>query len=160
MLKGVRHCGRPFSFCFLIHLLWEKARGRVAARTRSQAAEAASLLVNFLAIVSWFALLSAKRSISKELAAPRAKETIYRENHQDRSHFLHILVRIGGIRTIPCWRPRDTTHAAATSGTATHAALTAFNSAIAARTRPKRATWPAARSCQPVPELIHGTTQH
>jgi hypothetical protein len=31
---------------------------------------------NFLAIVSCFALLSAKTSISRELAAPRAKETI------------------------------------------------------------------------------------
>jgi hypothetical protein len=31
----------------------------------SQAAEAASLLVNFLAIVSWFALLRAKKSILK-----------------------------------------------------------------------------------------------
>jgi hypothetical protein len=39
-----------------------------------QAAEAASL--QYLWIVSWSALLSAKISISRELAAPRAKETI------------------------------------------------------------------------------------
>ena len=157
MLKGVRRCGRPFSFHTLF-IFAEKSRGRAAARTRFRAAEAASL--QYLFIVSWFALLWAKTSISKGLAAPRAKETIYRENYQDRSHFLHILVRIGGIRTIPSRGPIDTTHAAATSGTATHAALTAFNSAVAAGTRPKRATWPAARSTQPVPELIHGTPQH
>jgi len=42
------------------------------------AAEAASLPVNFLAIVSCFALLRPKMRISKELAAPRAKETKYR----------------------------------------------------------------------------------
>jgi hypothetical protein len=39
-------------------------------------AEAASLPVNFLAIVSWFALLRVKKSILRGLAAPRAKETI------------------------------------------------------------------------------------
>ena len=32
-----------------------------------------------------------------------------------------------------------------------------FNSALAARTRPKRTTWPAARSSQPVSEPIRGT---
>jgi hypothetical protein len=41
----------------------------------SAAEAAASLLVNFLAIVSWFALLRPKIRISKGLAAPRAKET-------------------------------------------------------------------------------------
>jgi hypothetical protein len=41
----------------------------------SAAEAAASLLVNFLAIVSWFALLCVKKSILKGLAAPRAKET-------------------------------------------------------------------------------------
>ena len=56
---------------------------RAAACPIFRAAEAASLPVNFLAIVSWLALLSAKPRILKELAAPRAKETIYRENHQD-----------------------------------------------------------------------------
>jgi len=118
--------------------------------------EAASLPVNFLAIVSWFALFSAKTRILKGLAAPRAKETINRENHQDRSHFLHILVRIGGIRTIPSRRPSDTTHAAA--GAATRHAAATFNAAIdAARTGPKR----AARSSNATAERTNGrASQH
>ena len=123
----------------------------------TRVAEAASLPVNFLAIVSWFALLRVKTSILRGLAAPRAKETIYRENHQDRSYFLHILVRIGGIRSIPRRRPSDPTHAAASAATR-HAAAT-FNTAIAgaARTGPER----AARSGNSVAKPIgRRTSQH
>lgn len=113
----------------------------------SAAEAAASLPIVFLGIVSWTALLSGRIRISRRLAAPRAKETKYRENHQDRSHFLYILVRIGGIRTISRRRSSDPTHATTTSGTATrHAAFSTFHPAItgAAWTGPERATGPAA----------------
>jgi len=152
---GVRLRERLFSFLFL-----DAAASELLLAPNFPASEAASLPKIFLAIQSWPALLSAKTGISKELAAPRAKETIYRENYQDRSHFLHILVRIGGIRTIPRRRPSDPTHAA--SGTATrHAAFSTFNSALAARTRAECATWPATRSGSSVTEpLVCRTPQH
>ena len=123
-------------------------------------AEAAAFLpIIFLGIVSWTALLSGRIRISRGLAAPRAKETKYRENHQDRSHFLYILVRIGGIRTISRRRSSDPTHATTTSGTATrHAAFSTFHPAIADATwtGPERATGPAT-----APERANGrASQH
>jgi len=60
---------------FLFLLLLTRAKMNRAAAQKFRA-EAASLPVNFLAIVSWFALLRVKKSILRGLAAPRAKETI------------------------------------------------------------------------------------
>jgi hypothetical protein len=71
--KGRSSPRTPFSFLLLLtrpKMNWSRA---AAQKFR---AEAASLPVNFLAIVSWFALLRVKKSILRGLAAPRAKETI------------------------------------------------------------------------------------
>jgi hypothetical protein len=151
--KGVRRGGR----LFILQKITESELLHVPDFSAAEAA--ASLPVNFLVIVSWSALLSMKKSISKGLAAPRAKETIYRENHQDRSHFLHVLVRTGSIRTISRRRPSDAIYATATW----NAAFSTFNPAItgATWTRPKRAARPAAGSRNTAAKRTNGrASQH
>lgn len=76
ILKDVR-IADAFSF-FVKSLRQEIAIQSCSSPRKFRAAEAASLPKIFLAIVSCLALLWTKRSISKELAAPRAKETKYR----------------------------------------------------------------------------------